>query len=350
MNNTYDINSILNAVEEINNKKKNKNISTISIDINKIQKHTTTNDGVLLSTEKLISEAEEHSRKIKDIPLILSSTLENVLILDKEYKGQDLEINNLEEIKLNIIDDLYSSMSKKVKKNTLKIIFDLRQRINTLEKEIEVFNIKKKNVDYHRNDNNSDLIDTEEHLINEEHQINDDISLTDEKHLVVGNDGDLSEDTIKTLINQNSIIKNFEKNEEKLLLKIVDLEQDISLLGKKKINTTFSPILAKTVNQTDQSISKTESELIFFRENYERLIIDNDGLKKKITNSVARIVIIKKNIKELEFAFENLNSILSKNSITKLNEQPLKITGDIDRKKPNTPKTKFSFVTNSDEA
>ena len=151
------------------------------------------------------------------------------------------------------------------------------------------------------------------------------------------------------MVNQNSLIKNFEKNEEKLLLKIVDLEQDISLLSKKKISTTFSPILAKTVNQTDQSISKTESELIFFRENYERLIIDNDGLKKKLTNSVARIVIFEKNIKELEFAFENLNSILSKNSITKLNEQPLKITDDIDRKKPNTPKTKFSFVTNSDE-
>ena len=47
---------------------------------------------------------------------MLTTLTEDVLILDKEYNEQNLAIFNLEEIKLNIIDNLYSSLSKKVKK------------------------------------------------------------------------------------------------------------------------------------------------------------------------------------------------------------------------------------------
>ena len=43
----------------------------------------------------------------------------------------------------------------------------------------------------------------------------------------------LTRDVIETLKLQESLIKNFEKNEEKLRLKIVDLEQDKILLNTK---------------------------------------------------------------------------------------------------------------------
>ena len=43
----------------------------------------------------------------------------------------------------------------------------------------------------------------------------------------------LSETTINTLRLQDKLIKNFEKEEEKLRIKIVDLEQDISILNNK---------------------------------------------------------------------------------------------------------------------
>ena len=130
----------------------------------------------------------------------------------------------------------------------------------------------------------------------------------------------LSEDVIKTLLSQESIIKNFEKNEEKLRLKIVDLEQDISLFNNKKDNVNHNPTFNKKENIPEQTITKKESELIFYKENYERLIIENNDLKKRLTNARQQIIGFEQNLKELEGAFEKLNNILSKNSIVKITE------------------------------
>ena len=139
---------------------------------------------------------------------------------------------------------------------------------------------------------------------------------------------------------QNSLIKDLEKNEEQLRLKIVDLEQDISIFTKKKTNVIKDmPDEAKAFkknNLSNENIgsrsfnTNEQTELFFFKNNYERMIIDNDVLKKKLSISKERIIIFEKNIKELKSAFENLNNILTKNSIIKLNEQPLKKPSDID--------------------
>ena len=337
MNNTYDLKSILNAIEEINNKQKKpislvsennnkakeRTILLVSENNNKIKERTSFSEGVLPITEKLIMEAEEYSRKFKNNSLVTPTITEDVLILDKEYNEQNLEIFNLEEIKLNIIDDLYSSLSKKVKKNTLKIIFDLRKHINDLEKKIEVLKINKEKEVSEQYSNRSKFNDNNEHLINEdylesnnEHLINEDNLDDEEEHLLGAKNNNLSDDIIKTLKQQNLIIKNFEKNEEKQLLRIIDLEQDINLLDKNKLN---QPIF-KIEKDSDQPNHKTEREIIFYRENYERLIIENNEVKKKLVNAKNQIIIFESNIKELESGFENLNNILSKNSIIKINE------------------------------
>jgi hypothetical protein len=132
MEKNYDLNSILNAIEDINTKPQIENITYVPPSVNKI----IINDDILPITEKLILEAERHSNKFKNEPLILPSSAEDVLILNNEYTQQNLEVLNLEKIKLNIIDDLYSSLSKKFKKNTLKTIFDLRLKINNIEEKI----------------------------------------------------------------------------------------------------------------------------------------------------------------------------------------------------------------------
>ena len=322
MNSTYNLKSILNAIEEINSKQK----KTISLNLennNKAKERTSFSDGVLPITEKLIIEAEEYSKKFKNNSFITPSITEDVLILDKEHNEQNLEIFNLEEIKLNIIDDLYSSLSKKVKKNTLKIIFDLRKQINDLEKKIEVLKISKEKEVSEQYSNRLKFNDNNEHLINEdylesnnEHLINEDNLNDEEEHLLDTKNSNLTDDTIKTLKQQNLTIKNFEKNEEKLLLRIVDLEQDISLLDKNKLN---QPIF-KIEKDSDQPNHKAEREIIFYRENYERLIIENNEVKKKLVNAKNQIIIFESNIKELENGFDNLNNILSKNSIIKINE------------------------------
>ena len=65
MNNVYDLNSILSAIEDINSKQKKKSILFVSNSTNKIKENTSLNEGVLPITEKLILEAEEHSKKAK---------------------------------------------------------------------------------------------------------------------------------------------------------------------------------------------------------------------------------------------------------------------------------------------
>ena len=375
MNSIYDLKSILNAVEEINTKTKEKFISSTINNAEKIKKNKLTNDAILPITEKIILEAEEHSKKIKinvipakeSIPLakksflesknklsefenktlILTPSVEEGLILDKEYNA-----DNLEEIKLNVINDLYSSLSQKVKKNTLKIIFDLRKKIHDLEKEIEAISVNKTDQDFAQDINIDSVNEDKEHLINEKASDEDD-------HLINQEDTDLSESTIKTLKIQNSLIKNFERSEKKFRLKIVDLEQNITILTNKKTNFNknihneaieFNEniLINKTVSSHQDNFN-IQSELYFFKKNYEKLIIENDSLKKKLSISKERVIKFEKNIKELETAFENLNNILSKNSITKLNEQPLKNFPDADQLEQNNIKTKFSSINNTDK-
>ena len=310
MNDLYSLNSILNAIEDINSKSKKKSYSSSLNNTKQIEKKLSTSGEILPITEKLILEAENYSNKIKKSSSVFRPINENVLILDKEYNNQNLGILNLEEIKLNIINDLYSSLSNKIKKNTLKIIFDLHQKINNLEEEIKILNLSKTNDADILNNN---LKDNEEHLINE-NNLEDDIKHTND----LGN-LDLPDSIISILKQQNSLIKEYEKKEEKLLLNVIDLEHDIILLKKNKINT-FDSILTKNKNPSDQIISKVENELFFYKENHERLIIENNDVKKKLTNAKNQIIVFEQNINELEDAFENLSNILSKGSIIKLKE------------------------------
>ena len=222
---TYNLDSILNAINELNLKPVKKIISITPSSI----KNIISNESILPSTEKLILEAEAYSNKSKHKLLVSNFITEDVLILDKEYNEPNLETANLEEIKLNVINDLYSSLSKKVKKNTLKIIFDLRQKIYNLEKEIEIMIVNKTDREFPRNQNIDGV------NVNKEHLINEDIS--DECEQIVNLKAtNISEETIKTLKIQNLLIKNFERNEVKLRLKIVDLEQDISISINKDKN------------------------------------------------------------------------------------------------------------------
>jgi len=353
MEKTYDIQSILNAIEDINIKPKKINSPPLLKRESISVKKNLPNDNLLPITEKIILEAEEHSNKLKKKLLTPANVSENILILDTEYIDKTLDF---EGIKKSIIEDLYSSFSNKIKKNTLKTIFDLHKRIKNLEKEIKVLSgdeidhnfLPNSNLDIEKKNENLITPENIEHLINhenKEHLINDDdsSSLTDEEdsvHHINENDGDLSESVIKTLRLQESLIKNFKEDEEKFRLKIVNLEQDISLLGNKKIinNKQTSDDFTKELKNNfvkefeeinilnNLALEKKKSESNFYKENYERLIIDNNDVKKKLSNAKQQIIVFEKNIYELEEAFKNLSNVLSKNSVVKLGVSPFNVS------------------------
>ena len=136
MHNIDDVNSILNAINEINLKPKKKNIDLVNAQI-KIPK---LNQDFKISPDvkKLIEDAEAYKKKLS------SSTLQLNLIHPKNFISKTKNYDKtLEDIQSEIIKNLYTKFSKKIKKNTLKIIFNLHLKIKDLENKLENFQTKK---------------------------------------------------------------------------------------------------------------------------------------------------------------------------------------------------------------
>ena len=323
MNESYNLESILNAIEDIHSKPKKK-LSIDKIEHPEIIKNNyKTNDDVSPATEKIISEAEKYFKNFQNKVSEPTNFTEDVLILDKEYNEQNLDVINLEKINL-----------------------DLNLKINDLKEQIEHLKIDSRVGDVNNKDDNKNYLTDKEHFINKNdftaNNIND--PGTNKESFVGEKESDLSEDIIKTLKDQNSLIKNFEKNEKNFLLKIVDLEQDITLLNNTKKNISQNTILVNSDDEQKKLISKIESQLIFYRENYERLIIENNDVKKKLSNSKNQIVVFEENIKELQDAIVNLNNIMSKNSIIKLNDSHPKDSSVLILTEENSETPKLSTI------
>ena len=308
----YSLNSILDAIENINSSSKKKIIKNNSNEVKKIEN----NQSLLPITEKLILEAENYSKLIKNKPLTPTITNNDILILDNEYVEQNVEMLSLEEVKKNVIDDLYSSLSKKVKKNTLKIIFDLHLKIKNLENRLENTKDNKK----------------------QELKINKNFSNLNNRDI-------LKEDVVTSLKIQDSSIAilnkkiiNFKKSEEKLLLQVIDLEQDKTILSKqaqkfkefnnyknvlhttkKTLKSIYDQVMKqKKIFQELKNYSiKIERESKVYKENYEKLVIENNDIKLRLTISKEQNITYQKNKLDLLSSINHLNEILSKTNIVK---------------------------------
>lgn len=290
MNEIHNINSILIAVDEINlGKKKNTNNNSVT----QYLVPTLNQDSIIPpDIDMLIQEAEKYKKKTS------SNILIKPLILDDEY----------------LINE---------ENNKTLIREEGNKRL-----------INKESSENFENDKELLLNEDNDRYLNDETQKN------------------LSNVKIKTLKIQNLIIKDFEKNEEKLRFKIADLEQEISVLKQKKtesnktvpdnnhieIKNNFDKQIKDLNIIHNLSIEKKVNESFFYKENYERLVIDNHNINKKLVNTRNQIIVFEQNINELKHAFKNLNKILSKNSIIKLNESFKKISSNTEISKINIVK------------
>ena len=258
MNNIDKINSILEAVDEINGKSKKRSVnfeiiqnSTPKINQNLIPK-LNQNLSISPDIDKLIQEAEEYKDKL----LIKTSKI----FLEKKNNNPDKTSNrnnSHQDIQDEIIENLYTKLKKKIKKNTLKIIFNLHLKIKDLEKKLENSNIE-----------------------NEQ-----------------------PSDQIKHNSYQYERIKILKNTEEKLRLHIINLEQDKSVLLQKIEKFNDVNEYKKNINNTKKSLksvyaqvekqkkifielknysTKIEQESIIYKENYEKLIIENNRIKNKL--------------------------------------------------------------------
>jgi len=319
VNEIYKIKSILNAVNEINIKKKK--ISNVS----KLQDSTPKMDKDLivpLDVDKIISEAEEYKNK---------STFKANQSDKTENKSDKIKTKN---------------HNKTFEDTETQITDDLLLKIKDLENQLESFHIKKK-----QTLNNNAIILKDKFVESSEKS---DPSVFKLNKALSNNKNFLKDEIVTTLQIQDSTIdilnekiKKFKNTEQSLRSQLIDLEQDKTLLLKKA--EKFEEVIdyKKIINDTKEILKKiyrkvakqkkifldlknytikTERDFSFYKENYEKLIIENDDIKKKLSNTKQQVEAFEEIKKELAHTFENFNNVLSKNSIIKLNESFSKIT------------------------
>ena len=325
MNDIHDINSILNAVNEINLKKKNKNINS-TVTQNFIPK-VNQNLEISPNLNQLILEAEEYKKKlIINPPKVVSTKIKNVI------KNPDNDNKIFEDVKTQIIEDLYSKLKKKVKKNSLKIIFNLHLKIKDLENSLKNSQVKKEQF-------------LDDNLISKKKQppLNlEDINVFKQE---VVTSLEIQDASIEIL---NKKVINFKRVEETLRLQIIELEQDKTILLNKIKKFDELKIQQSDLNDTKEKLiaiykqvekqkmifldlknhsAKIEQNSNFFKENYEKLIIENNDVKKKLIIAKEQISVHESNKRDLLLSINQLNEISSKSNIA-LKLSPPKLSSE----------------------
>jgi len=144
-------------------------------------------------------------------------------------------------------------------------------------------------------------------------------------------------------------IKKYKDTEEKLRFQIIDLEQDNTLLlnkskknieletyetFKKDMEETLKSIYAQVKNQKKIFLNlkvetaKIKGDSNIYKENYERLIIENNNIKIRLDSAKEQIAKHETNKLDLLSSINQLNEVLSKTNIVtnipQIKEPPIK--------------------------
>ena len=263
MINIYSIKEIIEASNNILDRKKDK-----------------------IYNEKIKKKNQEFliKKKIDNTPLLLTEEVKinskiNIVKKKKIYKtnknnnkNEILDLNrNFSILKEpNIIDIIYNKFEKKIKKNTIKIIFDLEMEVNNLKKKNNILNNANKQLKIEKNIfyNKIEILNSQKEKIN--------------------NDNNLLKDDI-----------NYK------LFELIEIKEEVVNLKKDKINLQNE--IQKYINENESykkkiyDISEVESKNKFFQE--ENLRIGSELLEIKKKHDI-----LKKEIQKYENQKSNLIS------------------------------------------
>jgi hypothetical protein len=139
----------------------------------------------------------------------------------------------------------------------------------------------------------------------------------------------------KTIEELNKKVRSLEDSKKKLIAQITELNHKQILPSKISDNTykqdnlnnhvDVKETLKNIYNQVEEqkklfldlktSSSKIERDSNVYKENYERLVIENNDLKTRLKITKEQIVNYEKNKKDLLTALDQLNEILSKSNV-----------------------------------
>ena len=267
------------------------------------------------------------SSKINNIKITKNNYSSPLLLVNEISKNASPKanmsfINNLnksnininEKIKNEIINELYNFFKKKIRKNTLKIIFDQQIEIKKFQKKIEYLNESKKILENNNHDLQSNLnqiIEDKKILENNNHDLQSNLNqIIEDKKVLENNNHDL----------QSSLDKIIEEK-EMLIEKNTRAQEELSLEKSNLLN-----------NSNNEKLTELNNKLKFYQD-------ENLRLSRDLSNSQETHHIIKKQLNDFEKQknqisnqIQELNNSVSKSNLitpTFVNELPPEASQDL---------------------
>ena len=279
-------------------------------------------DEKMLSSKPLVLKKEIN--KSEDIPPSVEKIITQVE--EKQFKilsKKSKIINNLDYQK--IVDELYKLFNKKIKKNTLKLIIDLRNNIVSLDEKIISLNEKEQKITINNKllrQDIKDLVNTQNRLRYDVKKKNLDLDLINIK-LIESND-----QIIKLKNNNEQInfdLKSSQNKNSKLDTINNELIDNINEL-KIKITNDSNKLnkLEKDINDLNLKLKGYKNQNIKLENDNKNLQQDNNQLKIKIDKSNDKLEYFEKINSDLKIELEkniNLNNVYKKSN----NELNLKL-------------------------
>ena len=329
MLNIYSIKEILEASDNIfKSPTKNKDASflddgiidnkkkiNISLDKPLTLKNTDTKKNIPTDIEKIILEAENSQLKNKiTVNELPDNNKTEALLVENKISQKEL------------IDDLYKKFGKKIKKNTLQLILELKKNINFLTKNISDLKQDKKEIEKNNINLNNNILELKSNEKNLESNLKQSIggfnSLYDKHKSLKLNFNVLEEDQLykQKKINETSELS------QKLENKIKNLDEQ---LIEYKDNESI--LVSK--------VKKLENYILINDNSNEELTNKNDILKKKNhelkvkLDAVGHIDVYLEEITQLKLKNKDLENTIEKlKSYEDNNDQNLNIINELENK------------------
>ena len=290
-----------------------------------MDKHFSTSEIIKASDDILNTPSK--SSKINNIKITKNNYSSPLLLVNEISKNASPKanmsfINNLnknnininEKIKNEIINELYNFFKKKIRKNTLKIIFDQQTEIKKFQKKIEYLNESKKILENNNHDLQSNLnqiIEDKKILENNNHDLQSNLNqIIEDKKVLENNNHDL----------QSSLDKIIEEK-EMLIEKNTRAQEELSLEKSNLLN-----------NSNNEKLTELNNKLKFYQD-------ENLRLSRDLSNSQETHHIIKKQLNDFEKQknqisnqIQELNNSVSKSNLiehTFVNELPPEASQDL---------------------
>ena len=272
-----------------------------------MDKHFSTSEIIKASDDILNTPSQ--SSKINNIKITKNNYSSPLLLVNEISKNASPKanmsfINNLnknnininEKIKNEIINELYNFFKKKIRKNTLKIIFDQQIEIKKFQKKIEYLNESKKILENNNHDLQSNLnqiIEDKKILENNNHDLQSNLNqIIEDKKVLENNNHDL----------QSSLDKIIEEK-EMLIEKNTRAQEELSLEKSNLLN-----------NSNNEKLTELNNKLKFYQD-------ENLRLSRDLSNSQETHHIIKKQLNDFEKQKNQISNQIQElnNSVSKSN-------------------------------